>query len=154
MQAMRYAAVAALVLAAGCGGGSPESGTATGPAGEPVVVQGTRAYFVIPDDGAVVTSPVRLEFGSQGVAIAAVPAEPGDTARPGLGHYHVGVGSPCLESGVSIPRTDAWTHLDSGDTVAELVLPEGEHALTLLVGDDLERAIEGLCTTITVNVEG
>jgi hypothetical protein len=31
-------------------------------------------------------------------------------------------------------------------------LPPGKHKLTLELGDDLHRAIAGLCTSITVNV--
>jgi hypothetical protein len=32
-------------------------------------------------------------------------------------------------------------------------LPPGQHKLTLQLGDDLHRTSEGLCQTITVNVE-
>jgi hypothetical protein len=34
----------------------------------------------------------------------------------------------------------------------DMQLPPGEHTLTLQVGDDQHRAMEGLCETITVTV--
>ena len=58
-----------------------------------------RAFFVEPKNGATVTSPAHLKFGSEGIEIAAVP--PGDvtTARPGIGHYHVGVDEDLSRAG-------------------------------------------------------
>ena len=52
-----------------------------------------RVFFVEPKNGATVTSPLHMKFGSEGVEIAAVP--PGEITaaqvRKGVAHYHVGI---------------------------------------------------------------
>jgi hypothetical protein len=140
--AMRTAislACAAALLAAACGGGEPE---------------GPRAFFVQPEDGATVTSPVALEFGIENFAIAAVPPGTLTETRPAVGHFHVGVDTECLPTGAEIPRANPWVHFGDGKNVIEMQLPPGQHRLTVQVGDDLHRTIEGLCSTISVNVTG
>src|SRR5262245_36452178 len=68
-----------------------------------------RVFFVEPKNGATVTSPLHLKFGSEGINIQPVP--PGDitTARPGVGHYHIGVEQKCLPNGqVIVKGTPQW----------------------------------------------
>jgi hypothetical protein len=109
-----------------------------------------RVFFIEPKNGAQVTSPVHMKFGSEGIEIAAVP--PGDvtTARPGIGHYHIGVG-------VSLPpdRQDhrqgnavvgAFRRRQVGDRHAA---DAGRHRLALQIGDDLHNTIAGTCQMIT-----
>ena len=75
----------------------------------------SRVFFIEPKNGAQVTSPVHMKFGSEGIEIAAVP--PGDvtTARPGIGHYHIGVGQACLPAGKTIVKgTPSWVHFGDG----------------------------------------
>ena len=100
------------------------------------------------------TSPAHLKFGSQGIEIAAVP--PGDVtkARPGIGHYHVGVDETCLAPGKTIVKgTPSWVHFGDGKSEIDMQLTPGKHKLALQVADDLHNAIPGLCTTITVTVK-
>jgi len=114
---------------------------------------GPRVFFVEPQDGATVTSPVSLEFGAENFQIAAVPQPaPTDTSRPSLGHHHVGIDTDCLPTGTPIPRASPWVHFGDGKNVIDMQLPAGMHRLTLQIGDDLHRTIEGLCETITVTV--
>ena len=47
---------------------------------------GPRVFFVQPQDGATVKSPVKLEFGAQDFTIAAVPQGTVTETRPSLGH--------------------------------------------------------------------
>lgn len=110
-----------------------------------------RVYFVEPQDGATVTSPVHVEFGAENFTIE--PAGEGEV-HPGAGHYHVGVDTDCLEPGVVIPKAAPWVHLGDGSDSMDMQLPPGEHTLTLQVGDGEHRTLEaeGLCQTITVNV--
>ena len=132
--------VAPLALAAaGCGSAEPE---------------GPRVFFVQPQDGATVQSPVTLEFGAEDFQIAAVPAGTPTETRPDLGHHHVGIDTDCLPTGTVIPMAAPWVHFGDGKNVIDMQLPPGSHRLTLQVGDDLHRTIEGLCETITVNVTG
>ena len=129
--------VVTVVAASACGGSET-----TGP----------RAFFVQPQDGATVKSPVRLEFGARDVTIAAVPQGTVSETRPALGHFHVGVDADCLPTGTAIPKANPWVHFGDGKNVIDMQLPPGAHRLSVQVGDDLHRTIEGLCSTISVNV--
>lgn len=113
---------------------------------------GPRVFFVQPQDGASVKSPVALEFGAADFTIAAVPQGTVTATRPGLGHYHIGVDADCLPTGTEIPKAAPWVHFGDGKNVIDMQLTPGMHRLSLQVGDDLHRTVEGLCSTITVNV--
>jgi hypothetical protein len=113
-----------------------------------------RVFFVEPKAGAVVPTTAHLKFGSQGIEIAAVP--PGDVtkARPGIGHYHVGIDQSCLAPGKTIVKgTPSWVHFGDGKSEIDMQLTPGKHKLALQVADDLHNAIPGLCTSITVTVK-
>ena len=113
-----------------------------------------RIFFVEPKNGATVKSPVKLKFGIENYKIAAVPDGDVKTARPGVGHYHVGVGTGCLPSGKTIVKgTPSWIHLGKGDSEMDMQLTPGRHRLSLQLGDDLHNTVKGLCSTITVNVQ-
>ena len=112
-----------------------------------------RVFFVEPKNGATVTEKVHLKFGVANYKIAAVPEGEVKTARPGVGHFHVGVDTPCVASGKTIVKgTPSWVHLGKGDTEMDMQLSPGTHKLALQFADDLHNAIKGMCTTITVNV--
>ena len=148
------AAAALLVLAcAACGQPEPVEETMPEPVIEPTPAPtGPRAIFVQPADGATVTSPVSLEFGTENFEIAAVPEGEVTEPRPALGHHHVGIDTECLPTGELIPMAAPWVHFGDGSNVIDMQLPPGEHTLTLQIGDDLHQTIEGLCTTISVDV--
>ena len=113
-----------------------------------------RVFFVEPKNGATVTSPLHMKFGSEGIEIAAVP--PGDvkTARPGIGHYHVGIDESCLASGKTIVKgTPSWVHFGDGKSEFDTQLSPGKHKLSLQIGDDLHNTLPGTCSTITVTVK-
>ena len=113
-----------------------------------------RVFFIEPKNGAVVSSPVHMKFGSEGIEIAAVP--PGDvtTARPGIGHYHIGVGVSCLPTGKTIVKgTPSWVHFGDGKSEIDMQLTPGRHRLALQIGDDLHNTVAGTCQMITVTVK-
>ena len=149
-------AVAALLVLGGaaCGQPEPVEEAAPEPVAEPAPEPtGPRAIFLQPADGATVTSPVRLEFGTEDFEIAAVPPEGTFTdPRPDMGHHHVAIDTECLPSGAPIPRAAPWVHFGDGNNVIDMQLPAGPHTLTLQIGDDLHQTIEGLCTTISIDV--
>jgi hypothetical protein len=110
--------------------------------------------FVEPKNNAIVTSPVHMKFTATGVEIAAVP--PGDitTARPGMAHYHVGVGVNCLPPGKNIVKgTPSWIHFGDGKSEIDMQLTPGKHKLALQLGDDLHNTLPGACQMITVTVK-
>src|SRR3954471_19861106 len=112
-----------------------------------------RVFFIEPKNNATVTSPVHMKYGSEGIEIAPVP--PGDvtTARPGIGHYHVGIGVSCLATGRTIVKgTPSWVHFGDGKSEIDMQLTPGKHKLALQLGDDLHNTIAGACQEITVTV--
>jgi hypothetical protein len=112
-----------------------------------------RIFFIEPKNNATVKSPVHLKFGIENYKIAPVPEGDVKTARPGVGHYHVGVEQDCLKPGETIVKgTPQWVHLGKGDTEMDMQLTPGKHKLSLQLGDDLHNTVPGLCSTITVNV--
>jgi len=139
------------VVAVACGGGeapvepAAETAAATSP-------RESRVFFILPEDGSTVQSTTHLMFGAENFEIAAVPEGELTETRPALGHYHVAVDTPCLPAGAEIVKADPWVHFGTGNNMIDMQLPPGEHTLTLQVGDDLHRAIAGLCETITVTV--
>jgi len=113
-----------------------------------------RVFFIEPKNGATVTSPVHMKFGSSGIQIGAVP--PGDvtTVRPGIAHYHVGIDQDCLAPGKTIVKgTPQWVHFGDGKDVFDSQLTPGKHKLALQLGDDLHNTLPGTCQVITVNVK-
>jgi Domain of unknown function (DUF4399)/Family of unknown function (DUF6130) len=153
---------AAVVVASACGGSEPpakpaaEPPPAAAPTPPPAATAARRVYFIEPKDGATVKSPVKLRFGLDGYELAPVPQGTitADQVRPGMGHHHVGVEMDCLPPGTEIVKgTPSWVHFGTGSTEMDIQLEPGKHKLTLQLGDDLHRTIEGLCETITVNVE-
>jgi hypothetical protein len=111
-------------------------------------------FFLDAKNGATVTSPVHMKFGSQGIEISPVP--PGDlkTTRPGVAHYHVGIDQPCLPPGKTIVKgTPSWVHFGDGKDVFDSQLTPGKHKLALQLGDDLHNTMPGACSVITVTVK-
>ncbi|MBI4475863.1 MAG: DUF4399 domain-containing protein [Acidobacteria bacterium] len=141
MKFRSVALVGAMAAASACGGSTPQE------------TSRPRVYFVEPQDGATVKSPVKLRFGLDNYELAAVPQGTVETSRPSLGHHHVGVNQDCLPPGTEIVKgTPSWIHFGDAKTEMDMQLPPGQHKLTLQLGDDLHKTIEGLCQTITVNV--
>ena len=113
-----------------------------------------KVFFIEPKSGATVTSPVHMKFGSSGTTISPVPAGDVTTARPGMTHYHVGVGVACLPPGKNIVKgTPSWVHFGDGKSEIDMQLTPGRHRLALQLGDDLHNTLPGACQMITVNVK-
>jgi hypothetical protein len=141
-------ATVALIALTGAACGQPEP-TPAAAVPEPA---GPRAFFIQPADGATVQSPVPLEFGAEDFRIVAVPEGTVTETRPNLGHHHVAIDADCLPTGTEVPSAAPWIHFGDGTNIIDMQLPPGPHRLTLQIGDDLHRTIEGLCETISVNV--
>lgn len=112
-----------------------------------------RVFFVQPQDGATVKSPVHFEFGADQFTIAAVPAGTVEAPRPAVGHYHLGVDQGCMPAGQVIPPgTPAWVHFGKGNNTIDMQLTPGPHKFAVQAGDDQHRTVEGLCQTISITV--
>ena len=89
--------------------------------------------FVRPADGSTVSSPVSMEFIVSNLYISPVPDEV-ETAREGMGHYHVAIDTECLAVGELIPKADPWVHFGDGSKIYETLMTAGQHTLTLQIG--------------------
>jgi len=143
-------ALPALIIVAGFGFAASAQEGAKPAAKKP------RVFFVEPKNGATVTSPLHMKFGSEGVEIAAVP--PGEITkaqvRKGIAHYHVGIDQSCLPAGKTIVKgTPSWVHFGDGKDVFDTQLTPGKHKLALQLGDDLHDTMPGTCQEITVTVK-
>jgi hypothetical protein len=113
-----------------------------------------RVFFVEPKNGATVTSPVHMKFGSEGIEISPVPAGDIKVTRPGMAHYHVGIDQACLPPGKNIVKgTPSWVHFGDGKDVFDSQLTPGKHKLALQLGDDLHNTMAGACATISITVK-
>lgn len=94
-----------------------------------------RVYFIGIENGAVVKSPVALQFGIEGFGIT--PAGTKGKIRHTAGHHHllVDVEQP-PDMDTPLPRDPQHIHFDQGETETHLVLTPGEHTLQLLLGDE------------------
>ncbi len=143
MKVVSYLVLFASVVAVGAYGSRQVSAQSSKP----------RIFFIEPKNGASVKSPVQLKFGIENYKIAAVPDGTVTTARPGVGHFHLGIDQACLKPGQTIVKgTPSWVHFGKGDAQFETQLTPGKHKLSLQLGDDLHNTVKGLCSTITVNV--
>lgn len=91
-----------------------------------------EVFFVEPENGAVVSSPVKVEFGIAGMDV--VPA--GQMAEH-AGHHHVLVNTGLPDLAWPIPADEQHIHFGDGSSSTELVLVPGEHTLQLLFADHL-----------------
>ena len=143
------------LLTAACGGGgeAPPAETKTEPAAAPAPAPVPRVFFISPQDGAMVKSPVMFQFGIENFTIAAVPADPVTETRPMTGHHHLGIEQDCLPPGTEIPKGQpSWVHFGMGNSTIDVQFTPGPHKVSLEVGDDLHRTIAGLCQTINFTV--
>lgn len=160
MTVAKYVGLLATVALAGACSSEPAAppassespAPAAAPASPPPAAGAPRVFFIEPQDGATVKSPVHLVFGIENFEIAPVPAGTVETARPNIGHHHVGVDTDCLPPGTEIPRASPWVHFGKGDNMIDMQLPPGPHRLALEIGDDKHTTIAGLCTTISITV--
>jgi hypothetical protein len=141
----------ALLVAVVAVGGAAVGAQAPKPA---MKAKKARVFFIEPKNGATVSSPVHMKFGSEGIEISPVPAGDVKTARPGMAHYHVGIDQTCLPAGKNIVKgTPSWVHFGDGKSEFDSQLTPGKHKLALQLGDDLHNTLPGTCQMITVNVK-
>lgn len=94
-------------------------------------LEGAKVFFKSPAEGAKVKSPVKLEFGIEGMKIA----KAGDNT-PGTGHHHLIIDADLpKDMGMPIPADKNYIHYGTGATSAEVELAPGEHKLRLLLGN-------------------
>ena len=111
---------------------------------------GARVFFVTPADGDIVSNPVRIEFGIEGMTVASA-----GTAQPNSGHHHLLIDTGLPDLAMPIPADENYRHFGDGSTSTEISLEPGRHTLRLLLGDYLHIPHDPPVTSgvITITVE-
>ena len=89
-------------------------------------------YFISPQDGATVKSPVTVRFGLRGMGIA-----PAGIAMENTGHHHLLIDAELPPQDLPVPADANHVHFGKGQTEAAVTLAPGRHRLRLLLGDHL-----------------
>jgi Domain of unknown function (DUF4399) len=110
---------------------------------------GAEVYFIAPQDGATVTSPVTVRFGLKGMGVA-----PAGIALENTGHHHLLIDAELPGLDAPIPADAGHVHFGKGQTETTIELEPGKHTLQLVLGDQLhiphEPALISKKITITV----
>ncbi len=118
---MRFAAVAvavaALLLPALAEGRTPAP-------------QGARVYIISPQNGATVSSPVKVIFGLEGMGVA-----PAGVKKANTGHHHLIIDADLPPATEPVPSDDNHRHFGGGQTEVTVELAPGTHTLQLIMGD-------------------
>lgn len=97
--------------------------------------ESAAVFFEGLENGANVTSPLRLKFGIKGFGIT--PAGTTGKRRHTAGHHHLLIDVEVLPDMDSpIPSDANHIHFDQGETEVTLELEPGKHTLQLLLGDE------------------
>jgi hypothetical protein len=94
--------------------------------------EGALVQFLSPRNGAIVTSPVHVEFSITGMDL--VPA--GNNAA-NSGHHHILIDTGLPDMTLPVPVDAQHVHFGDARSATELTLSPGEHTLQLLFADYL-----------------
>lgn len=114
--------------------------------------EGSEVYFISPEAGAAVESPVTVRMGLKGMGVA-----PAGTAREGTGHHHLLVDTALGEVDLDqpLPANETMRHFGGGQTEVDLELAPGDHTLQLLFMDANHMSFDPPVTSdpISITVE-
>ena len=112
--------------------------------------EGAKVYIISPADGAVVTSPVLVQFGLKGMGVA-----PAGVQWDGTGHHHLIVDAELPSLTDYLPNDENHRHFGGGQTEVELELAPGSHTLQLVLADQdhLPHNPAVISEQITITVE-
>jgi|TARA_B110000240_G_C13431294_1_gene423845 hypothetical protein len=117
---------------------------------QPVAIpEGAKVFFANLEDGQSVTSPLKVEFGVEGMEVEAA-----GELNEGKGHHHIIINGSALDMGTVVPADSLNIHFGKGQLETELDLPKGEHTLTMQFADGYHQSYgQQMSATITVVVE-
>jgi len=100
---------------------------------------GAEVYFIAPQNGAKVHSPVTIKFGLKGAGVA-----PAGVKFDNTGHHHLLVDTDMseLKLDAPMPATDKIVHFGKGQTETTLPLTPGKHTLQLIFADSLHQSFD------------
>jgi hypothetical protein len=116
----------------------------------PAVPAGARVYFKNLKDGQTVTSPLKLEFGVEGIAL-----DSAGKVLAGSGHHHLLIDAgDSIPSGQVVPKDSTHVHFGKAQSEYTVILPPGKHTLALQYADGAHRSYGSqLSAAITVIVK-
>jgi hypothetical protein len=91
---------------------------------------GSELYFINPQDGDSVSSPITVRFGLKGMGVAPAGIEKAKT-----GHHHLLIDTDPPVLSQPIPKDAQHKHFGGGQTETVIELSPGTHTLQLLLGD-------------------
>jgi hypothetical protein len=113
---------------------------------------GAEVYFIAPQNGAKLHSPVTIKFGLKGMGIA-----PAGIKFDNTGHHHLLVDTDLsdVKLDAPMPATDKIVHFGKGQTETTLTLTPGKHTLQLVFADYLHQSFDPPLTSkkITITVD-
>lgn len=113
---------------------------------------GAEVYFIAPQNGAKLHSPVTIKFGLKGMGIA-----PAGIKFDNTGHHHLLIDTDLssVNLGAPMPATDKIVHFGKGQTETTLTLSPGKHTLQLIFADYLHQSFDPPLTSkkITITVD-
>jgi hypothetical protein len=91
--------------------------------------EGAKVYFISPQDGQTVKSPVTVRMGLKGIEAVPVSVD-----RPNTGHHHllVDLDLSAVDLNKPLPFTDQTRHFGAGQTEGTFEMKSGTHTLQLL----------------------
>lgn len=89
-----------------------------------------KVYFISPQNGATVSSPVTVKFGLSGMGVA-----PAGTEKAKTGHHHLLIDQKLADYNAAIPSDKTHRHFGGGQTETTVELSPGQHRLQLILGD-------------------
>jgi Domain of unknown function (DUF4399) len=130
---------------------SPGATPSPTPSGSPSATPNkVRLYFISPQNGETVSSPVTVRFGLSGMGVA-----PAGVDKENTGHHHLLIDTDLPKLDEPIPMDDNHRHFGAGQTEARIALPPGQHTLQLLLGNwsHVPHSPPVVSEKITINVE-
>jgi hypothetical protein len=113
---------------------------------------GAEVYFIAPQNGAKLHSPVTIKFGLKGMGIA-----PAGIKFDNTGHHHLLIDTDVSELNLDapMPATDKIVHFGKGQTETTLTLTPGKHTLQLIFADYLHQSFDPplISKKITITVD-
>lgn len=91
---------------------------------------GAREYFVNLRNASVVSNPVTVVFGLDGIGVA-----PAGVEKAGTDHHHLAINVNEWDANAPLPATDNIRHFGGGQTQTTLDFKPGQHTLQLVLGD-------------------
>jgi len=114
------------------------------------ITEGQKVFFANLQDGQIVTSPLTVEFGVEGMEVV-----PAGAIEENKGHHHLLINHDFVAAGEVIPAGDSTLiHFGKGQTSTEVNLAPGDYKLTMQFANGAHMSYgEKMSATINVSVE-